>query len=345
MLSRLHLLSSAAAIAAMLVISAPAFAQSDDEDPEVRIQRLENQLRQLTGQNEELQYRNRQLEERLRQVGGQPPGAPGQAVQPSVAAVPPAQQPQAYPQAQGGYQGGYAQPQPGYGRQGGYDQQPQIAAPAPIVQEPATVPGRRSRGDAFDPTQNPNAPGAPRVLGSQQPISSDPTIGAPGGRGPGEPLDLGNTAPRDAGGVAPRAPGASAALTTLPPTATPKDEFDLGIGYMQRKDYALAEETMKNFATKYPSDPLVADSQYWLGESYFQRQQYRDAAETFLGVTTKFDKSAKAPDALLRLGQSLAALKEKEAACAALGEVTRKYPRASAGVKAAVDREQKRVKC
>ena len=103
---------------------------------------------------------------------------------------------------------------------------------------------------------------------------------------------------------------------------------------MQRKDYALAEETMRNFAQKYPSDPLMADSQYWLGESYFQRQQYRDAAESFLGVTTKFDKSAKAPDALLRLGQSLAALKEKEAACAALGEVTRKYPRASAGVKA-----------
>ena len=133
--------------------------------------------------------------------------------------------------------------------------------------------------------------------------------------------------------------------TTLPPSATSKDEFDLGIGYMQRKDYALAEETMKNFAKKYPSDPLIADSQYWLGESYFQRQQYRDAAEAFLGVTTKFDKSGKAPDALLRLGQSLAALKEKEAACAALGEVTRKYPRASAGVKAAVDREQKRVKC
>ena len=40
-----------------------------------------------------------------------------------------------------------------------------------------------------------------------------------------------------------------------------------------------------------------------------------------------------------------AALKEKEAACAAFGAVTQKYPRASAGVKAAVDREQKRVKC
>ena len=221
-------------------------------------------------------------------------------------------------------------------------------APAPIVQEPpAPQPQNRRRGDAFDPGQNPNAPGAPRALGGGQlPVTNEAAVGAPGGRGPGEPLDLGNVGgPRDpAGAVAPHAP-AAAALTTLPPSATPRDEFDLGIGYMQRKDYALAEETMRNFAQRYPADPLVGDSQYWLGESFFQRQKYRDAAESFLGVTTKFGNSAKAPDALLRLGQSLAALNEKEAACAALGEVTRKYPRASSGVKQAVDREQKRVKC
>jgi tol-pal system protein YbgF len=227
---------------------------------------------------------------------------------------------------------------------------PQIAAPAPIMQEPPQggppAQGRR-RGDAFDPNQNPNAPGAPQALGGGQlPIPAEGAVGAPGGRGAGEPLDLANTGgPRNPAGPQPRTPGAAAGLTTLPPSATPKDEFDLGIGYMQRKDYALAEETMRNFAQKYPSDPLMADSQYWLGESFFQRQLYRDAAESFLAVTTKYDRSGKAPDALLRLGQSLAALKEKEAACAALGEVTRKYPRASGGVKSAVDREQKRIKC
>jgi tol-pal system protein YbgF len=331
--------------------------QSDDGDAEMRIQRLEQQLRQLTGQNEELQYRNRQLEERLRQLGAAPTGGQPPSAQPGMAAAPPQGQPnpssqgqQAYPQQAYPQQQGYPQAQPGYG------QQPQAASPAPIAQDPAAPQaGGRRRGDAFDPSQNPNAPGAPRALGGgQMPIGNEAPVGAPGGRGPGEPLNLGGANPRDpggalpppgaAGGAPPRGP-ASAALTTLPPSATSKDEFDLGIGYMQRKDYALAEETMKNFAQKYPSDPLIADSQYWLGESYFQRQQYRDAAEAFLGVTTKFDKSGKAPDALLRLGQSLAALKEKEAACAALGEVTRKYPRASAGVKAAVDREQKRVKC
>jgi tol-pal system protein YbgF len=274
------------------------------------------------------------LEDRLRafQGGAQPtPGGQSAIAQPSVAAAAPTPLKPTYGQPP-------ARP--------GYDQQ--IAAPAPILQESLDAAAGRRRGDAFDPGQNPGAPGAPRALGGGQlPMPAETPIGAPGGRGPGEPLVLGNTSPAVPGAALPpqRSPGTNAGLTTLPPSATPKDEFDLGIGYMQRKDYALAEETMRNFAQKYPSDPLIADSQYWLGESFFQRQQYRDAAEAFLGVTTKFDKSAKAPDALLRLGQSLAALKEKEAACAALGEVNRKYPRASGGVKAAVDREQKKVKC
>jgi tol-pal system protein YbgF len=336
--SRFHRFACAAALSAMLALCSQASAQTGDPDPEIRIQQLENQLRQLTGQNEELQYRNRQLEDRLKLLQGGAQAAPGgqpPVPQQSNAGAPPGQPgaPLRQPPAQPSY--------------------PQIAAPAPIMQEPQGVPpaqGRR-RGDAFDPNQAPNAPGAPQALGGGQlPIPAEEPIGAPGGRGAGEPLDLANTGgPRNPPGALPaqppRNPNPGGGLTTLPPSATPKDEFDLGIGYMQRKDYALAEETMRNFAQKYPGDPLTADSQYWLGESFFQRQLYRDAAESFLSVTTKFDKSAKAPDALLRLGQSLAALKEKEAACAALGEVTRKYPRASAGVKAAVDREQKRVKC
>src|SRR5271169_7234181 len=112
MSSRFHNVTRATALSVMfamcsLGLPSRAWAQSDDVDPEVRIQRLENQLRQLTGQNEELQYRNRQLEERLRQLQGGAqavPGGPPTAVQPNVAAVPPVQpgpanrQPQVYDQ-------------------------------------------------------------------------------------------------------------------------------------------------------------------------------------------------------------------------------------------------------
>jgi len=332
MSSRFQIFACAILASAPVWLSAGAFAQQDI-DPEIRIERLENQLRTLTGQNEELQYRNRLLEEQLRALQGGQPAQPDQAAAPRTAAPNIAAVPQ-------------AQPSPGY--------QPPLPSPGagqapPVIAAPVASSGRR--GDAFDPSQNPNAPGVPRALGGGQAPLANGQVGAPGGRDAGEPLDLSNVGgPRNPNGApvqrpAPPQGNAVAGLTTLPPSATPRDEFDLGIGYIQRKDYALAEETMRNFAQKYPTDALLPDSQYWLGESLYQRQKYRDAAEAFLGVTTKFDTSAKAPDSLLRLGQSLAALKEKEAACAAYGEVTRKYPRASNGVKQGVAREQKRAGC
>jgi hypothetical protein len=237
MSSKIHKLSRVAALAALTALSSQSLAQSDDADPELRIQRLEEQLRQLTGQNEELQYRNRQLEERLRQLqGGVSPAPALSAAQPGAATVP-TQSGTVYnkPQAQPGYpqpQSGYGQPQQGYG-------QPQIAAPAPIVQEPPTsVAGVPRRGDAFDPALNPNAPGAPRALGGgQMPIGADTAIGAPGGRAPGEPLNLANTAvaPTYRQGNMPGPPAGAAGaggLVTAPPSNKPRDEYDLGIGYM-----------------------------------------------------------------------------------------------------------------
>ena len=156
-------------------------------------------------------------------------------------------------------------------------------------------------------------------------------MGPPGGAVPGAPLR--------------NPPAGGAVVATLPPSQSPRDEYDLGYGYVLRKDYALAEDSFRSFLSKYPDDRLAGDATYWLGEALFQRQRYRDAAEAFLNVSTKYDSSAKAPDALLRLGQSLAALGEKETACASFVEVLRKFPRASAGVKQAVEREQKRVRC
>jgi len=281
-------------------------AQLSDSDLLVRLDRLEAQIRQLTGQIEQLQYRNQQLEAQLRgmQPGGMQPG--------------------------GVQQDGRIGDSGARGISRATPRAENLPPPSPSAPPPAAGPARR--GDAFDPTQHPNAPGAPHTLGTMSP-------GSP----VGGPYDVAAAAPP---GPAPRYPNTAApAPATLPPSQTPRDEFDLGYGYMLRKDYALAEDTLRGFLSKYPGDPLASEATFWLGESLFQRQRYRDAAEAFLNVTTKHETAAKAPDALLRLGQSLAALGEKEAACASLGEVQRKFPRASTAVKQGVEREQKRVRC
>jgi tol-pal system protein YbgF len=349
--------TAAALAAAWLVLASPAAAQMSASDLIVRIEQLQNQVRQLTGTVEQLQYRNQQLEEQVRRLQGadlQSPGGLRPGLPPPVSS---------------------AGPVPGPAPQAMQAPPPVAAGPAPA----GPAPGRRA--DVFDPSQNPNAPGAPRTLGSiasTAPVAAEPPAeppaGAYGPRPPGAPLDL--SAPAGQGGDAayapapgtaappptvalpppppggglppppPRNPNATGgALATLPPSATPRDEFDLAYGYVLHKDYALAEQAFRAFLKKYPGDTRAADANYWLGETLFQRQKYRDAAELFLFVSRDHGTAAKAPDALLRLGQSLAQLGEKDAACGTLAEVGRKYPRAGLSVKQAVEREQKRVHC
>jgi len=215
----------------------------------------------------------------------------------------------------------------------------------------------------FDPSQNPNAPGVPRPLGGMQNepppvVMADPPVGVPGGRSAGGPLDLStmSTGPGGQPGASPE-PGqlpappprnfsaTGAVASVAPPSDSAKDTYDLGYGYVLRKDYALAEDTFQAFLKKYPTDRRAADAQFWLGESLFQRQRYDAAAQAFLDLSTKHTSHAKAPEALLRLAQSLAAMNQKEMSCATLAEVGRKYPKATTTVKQGVEREQKRVRC
>ncbi|MGH6726512.1 MAG: tol-pal system protein YbgF [Pseudolabrys sp.] len=309
--------------------------QPDPSNPSVRLDRIENALRQLTGTLEQLQYRNQQLEMQVKRM----------------------QDDTEYRFQQLGSKGRLPAGAP-----------PREMAPPGQVNPPqAAVPGQRS--DAFDPALHPNAPGAPRVLGNEAAVAPPPSnadttppVGIPGGRAAGAPLDLStvsgeppsppsvpvaNAGPMPPSQLPPPPPRNANAtrIAALPPAGTPKDEYDMAYGYVLHKDYALAEQAFRDFLRKYPDEKLAPDAQYWLGESLFQRQRYRDAAESFLAVSTKHEHSGKAPDALLRLGQSLAALNQKEAACATLAEVGRKFPRASASVKRGVVQEQKRAHC
>ncbi len=295
-------------------------AQQQDEassasDTVTRLNRIESALRQLTGTIEELQHRNQMLEQQVQQLQQRAGLAPQGAAPGSASITQPA---------------------------------PTMAPPTQIAPPPAT-PGRRS--DVFDPTRQPNAPGAPRPLGGE-------SAGAPSTQAPGAPLDLSTMANNQNGpqpgvvasaqpGLSSRrnAPGPSGQLATLPPSASPQDEFDMAYGYVLHKDYGLAVQAFRDFLRRHPDERLVPDAQYWLGDALFRQQQYREAAEAFLAVSTKYEHSGKAPDALLKLGQSLAELHQKEAACATLAQVGRKYPQASAGVKRAATAELKKQHC
>ncbi len=320
-------------------------AQSDPGDLSVRLDRMENAMRQMTGTIEQLQYQNQQLQMQLKRMqddtdyrlqqtaprggGGAPPQAtPGRRSD----VFDPSQQPNV----------------PGSPRALGNGSMVAVQPPIAADEPPIGAPGGRTAGAPLDlstlssnpPDRPPTAPSpmtqrpsAPSQMASSQMPSSQLANAAPVSQ-PASQLPP----PRNAGGGGPQ-------VATLPPSASPQDEYDMAYGYILHKDYGLAEQAFRDFVAKHPNERLVPDAQYWLGETLFQRQRYRDAAESFLAVSTKYEGASRAPDSLLRLGQSLSAMNQKEAACATLAEIGRKYPRASASVKRGVTQEQTRAHC
>jgi tol-pal system protein YbgF len=311
---------------------AQLFGRTDEEprpapgsELTVRLDRIENQMRQLTGAVEQMQYRNQQLEQQLKRF----------------------QQDVEYRLGEGGPSGRPTPPrQPG----------PAVIQAPPSAQPQPSPPGRRS--DVFDPEENPNAPGVPRTLGGGVPVRGgvgpNPVVAAAPNnnisppRQTGTPLEIGSPAQVGEQQIPPsdraRAAGGQQ-QAVLAPSGSAKDEYDLAYGYLLRRDYALADEAFRAYLRNHPGDRLAPEGTFWLGESLYQRKQYNDAGEVFLDLYNKYPNSLKAADGLLRLGQSLSALGKQEAACAAFGAIATKYPRASSNVKQSVEREQKRARC
>ncbi len=313
---------------------------SDAAAAQLRIDRLENQIRSMTGQIEELQFQIRRLEEQLRkfqqdvdfrfdeQKGAKPGGKPAPAA-------------------------------------------PAATPRRTDLREPGAPASTARRSDAFDPALDPTAPGAPRDLAAMAPgenAAPPPARAKSSALAPSLPAgplsageEAGAEAPlelrKPAAGVdataslqvqpAPRviaAPEAAPQAASLPP-AVPASDYDLGTVAFREGRYDVAEERLRSYLDQHPKDRLTPEATFLLGETYLRRARARDAAEQYLKITVDFPRAARAPEALVKLGLSLEKLGAKEQACAAFGEVARKYPAASSAVRVSAERESKRVQC
>jgi tol-pal system protein YbgF len=278
---------------------------------DVRIDRLEGQLRQANGRIEELENQQRRLEDQLKRfqqdvefrlsgAGGGAGASPG----PLAAAPPPAASPSVAPLADAG------------------------------------KPPRK--GDAFDPGSHPDAIGSPRPLGTTPPSApldlagshaAPPVASTP----PTAPLPAGPL-PGDSGPTVIAGVGVGF-------TDGPREQYNAAIEAYRNGQYAEAEEQLKGFLAANGANRLAPDAIFYLGETYFQRSRPREAAEQYLKLSTDYSKSARAPEGMLRLGQSLAALGSSEQACATYAEVGKRYPTAAPAVKKMTEREMQKSHC
>jgi tol-pal system protein YbgF len=359
--------------------AAPVPAQyADPAQQMIRIDNLENSVRQLNGRIDELTHQIQVLQNLLQRAqednefrfkqleGGKPQkrSDAGPAAAPPAMTAPPAATADATPT---------------------YDQ---VADAAPAA-DGAMTPPLPQNGFAIDANAGPINDGGDNLIGAppkplgQLPVDAaggplDLSAIARGDSAPAAPLDGASatgvysdavataSAPVPAGATATAtlpgqlpppptlaAPPASrtapstqvAALTPATAAADPRVSYEAAYAKVVAGDYAGAESGFKKFLADYPKDQLAGGAHYWLGETYYSRGQYRDAATSFLATYKDYPKNPKAPDSLLKLGMSLEALGETSAACATYGELTKKFPKAAPTLMTRVANQRTKLGC
>ena len=287
-------------------------AQSDAAiaDLSIRIDRLESQMRQQTGQFEEILFKLQRLEEQLRRMQDDNEFRFRELEK-----------------GRGGKKRSAVQPPPATGGTHTASTGRAVAAPG-------------SSG-----SRNP-----PRTLGRLDLGNDGPGTGQAAGTdlGGGRPLDLSSLIQNNGivePGAGAAAPGERGRQITLAPSSDPRDEYDLAYGYILRGDYALAETAFRDFLARNGNHRLAADARFWLGEALFSQRRYRDAADSFLTVYNDHPDSAKVPDSLLKLAQSLARLGEIPTACATYDKLISDYPNASRTVRASAIADRRKYDC
>ncbi len=330
----LKFVSSSVAVATLMSVGllSPAMAQ-DATEMALRLQQLEEQVRQLNGQVEQLSFEVKQL----RGQGAQKSGAVQQLQKGSE----PSQQKRLAAASAG-------QPLPDSNSVEVIDQQPIQQQPLEqpqVQQQPVQPMPQPGEGDL---AQAGLAPGV-KVLGAMDNAAAQPNDGGFQGKVlvPPSQQEPGDDAFIQQGSLAtqqdPAAGSQSIETVALSPEG-PETLYERSNESLLRRQFGDAEAGFSTFLQKYPDHSLAGSAQYWLGETFYAQADYKRAAQTFLQGYKKYPKSRRAPESLLKLGISLNRLGQGEQACAAYAAVSAEYPKAVDARKRA-QAEAKRAGC
>jgi tol-pal system protein YbgF len=129
------------------------------------------------------------------------------------------------------------------------------------------------------------------------------------------------------------------------PAGSASEQYNYAFGLLKQADYSAAEGALKTFIGQHPDDPLAGSAQYWLGETYYTRGRFAEAASAFAEGYKRYPKGAKAADDLLKLGMSLSRVNQKQNACVALAQLDRDFPNPGSAIRDQAAKEKKQLGC
>lgn len=129
------------------------------------------------------------------------------------------------------------------------------------------------------------------------------------------------------------------------PAGTPEKQYKFAFGLLRKHQFDHAEVAFRKFLEQNSSGPLSGNARYWLAETHYARAEYVKAAEVFLQGYETDPKGSKAPDSLLKLAMSLGQLGQAKEACGAIAKLFADFPNASSSLKRTATRQQREMNC
>lgn len=124
-----------------------------------------------------------------------------------------------------------------------------------------------------------------------------------------------------------------------------KGIYQEGLEALKGGNDKLAEEKFNTILSRFQSDALAGNAQYWLGEVYYGRKDFTKAAVAFAKGYEKYKSGPKGADSLLKLGMSMRELKKIPEACAAFTSLAKEFPKAEKSLLDRAKTEAVKLKC
>ena len=128
-------------------------------------------------------------------------------------------------------------------------------------------------------------------------------------------------------GVAPELSGDDRLASALERADTGQEIYERGYEFALAGDWSRAERMFRIHAERHAEDATAPQAIYWLGEALLAQSRNEEAAEVLLDGHGTHPDSEWAPDMLLKVGVAMARLGNRDIACATFDEVQRLYPR------------------
>ncbi|MBX9883598.1 MAG: hypothetical protein K2X68_01365 [Novosphingobium sp.] len=199
---------------------------------------------------------------------------------------------------------------------------PAAASAATAVQQPSAVPAVGAPAAAVEPP----APAKPTPKPTPKPATAKP----------------------DAAKAEASPDRVAAVMAIQKPSTDDKGEDDYAYGYRlwEAKFFPEAQQQLLRVVQQYPRHPRVSYARNLLGRAYLDDGKPGTAAQYFLQNYQADRKGDRAADSLLYLGVAMSRLKEEKRACVAFAEFRQTYPAELAGrLKSQYEAATKPVAC